>query len=84
VAKDLPQGEQCCVFLTTTVHTIEALSPRGPVWWKVARRVVVGASGSSRLSFDELASRPIEHAYSVNNCIGKPNWWEKRLAGGHA
>lgn len=93
-AKELPADERCCVFWTTTVAYLEALGPRGPVWWKV-RRIAPrndtteaslvsskgSPAGSSRFSLNGMASQPSD-GYAVNHCIGKPAWWERRLSGG--
>jgi Replication-relaxation len=92
VAEQLPRDERCCVFWTTTVGCLAAFSPRGPVWWRGARRVPGGGSRrtpsgergrmpSSRVSLESLAGQRGE-GLSVGDCIGKPRWWERRLAGG--
>jgi len=94
IAEELPRDELCCVFWTTTLKHLELSSPRGPIWWKVTRRpprVDAAASESrpppafiaysGRVALDRLASQP-GHGSSVANCIGKPSWWERRLAGG--
>jgi hypothetical protein len=94
VAEELPRDEPCCVFWTTTVKHLELSGPLGPVWWKVTRRPpgddAAGSESDSseaklvasrRVSLGRLASQP-GHGSSVANCIGKPGWWERRLAGG--
>jgi hypothetical protein len=92
VAQQLPRDERCCVFWTTTVSYLEALGPRGSVWWRMARRLPRGgAEGSpygdtwrmpsNRVSLEGLATQQGE-GLSVGDCIGKPSWWVRRLAGG--
>jgi hypothetical protein len=95
IAEDLPRDEVCCVFWTTTLKHLELAGPRGPIWWKVkrrrpseddargmrSRRSEAWRAAASRVSLDGLASQP-GHGSSVANCIGKPGWWDRRLAGG--
>jgi hypothetical protein len=93
---ELPRDELCCVFWTTTVEYLGESDPRGPIWWKVGRRAPSDGSGRSwarpsepwqkatgRVFLSDLAGRP-EHGYAGANCIGKPDWWERRPVGGHA
>jgi hypothetical protein len=79
LAKQLPADERCCVFWTTTVNRLEVFSTRGPIWWKVSRRAP--SDGTARAPLGSLAGRP-EHEYSAASCIGKPDWWDRRPAGG--
>ena len=82
-ARKLPADERCCAFWTTTVGRLEALSPRGPIFRKLTRRPSCNKleDGADRLAVPQLTSQP-PSGCSVNNCIGKPGWWERRANGG--
>jgi hypothetical protein len=93
LAPQLPVEQLCCVFWTTTLAKLEALGPRGPIWWKVSRRAPQRDSGRTsptptglwhghaRLSLHQLPSRT-SHDYAIGSCIGKSGWWERRPTGG--
>ncbi len=93
LADELLRDELCCVFWTTTVEYLGESNSRGPIWWKVGRRAPSDGVRSSartpepwpkatgRVPLGSLAGRP-GHRYLAANCIGKPDWWDRRLAGG--
>ncbi len=82
--------EDSCRFWTTTVERLEVEGPLGRLWcdsretkaeqgWPPPPRVE--AAKLSRLRLTELPS--IEKSTrTINDCIGKPGWWERRPGGG--
>jgi len=94
LADELPRDGLCCVFWTTTVQHLQESDPRTPIWWKVGRRAPNDGTvrswappaeawpkATGRVSLGSLAGRT-EHGYAAANCIGKPDWWERRPAAG--
>ena len=63
-----------CRFWTTTTERLQNVGPLGPIW----------RSSGSRIGLKRLADLPKQprSSYSVEGCIGKPAWWERRPAGG--
>lgn len=67
------RGVNQCRFMSATVQMIATHGVLGPVW--------AAPGGQNRVAFDSLpgvarSTRPVEDS------IGKPRWWERRLAGG--
>ena len=67
-------ASESCRFWTTTTERLQKEGPLGTIW----------RSTSSRVGLKCLAELPKQprSAYSVDACIGKPAWWERRPAGG--
>jgi hypothetical protein len=67
-------ASESCRFWTTTTERLQKEGPLGTIW----------RSTSSRVGLKCLAELPNQprSAYSVDACIGKPAWWERRPAGG--
>jgi len=81
--------EDSCRFWTSTVERLEAESPLGRLWcaaeeteaehgWPAPRREAVTLP---RRRLTELP--PYEKSQrTIDDCIGKPGWWERRPGGG--
>jgi len=70
----LPQGRECCQVWTTTVQRIATDGPLGDVWQGVPR-------WTPRVAIPFMPGRP-RTSRSVEDCIGKPRWWQRRPGGG--
>jgi hypothetical protein len=57
--------------------------PRGNVAGIESHPSKAWPTARGRVSLDALGSQP-GHGSLAANCIGKPGWWERRLAGGQA
>ena len=82
--------EDSCRFWTTTVERLEVEGPLGRLWcdtrqteaeqgWPRPPRVK--AATLPRLRFTELP--PFDKSTrTINDCIGRARWWERRPGGG--
>jgi hypothetical protein len=67
-------ANESCRFWTTTTERLQGVGPLGPIW----------RSSGSHVGLKRLADLPKQprSSYSLEGCIGKPAWWERRPAGG--
>lgn len=70
----MPRGRECCRVWTTTTARLGASGPLGRVWRGVER-------STSRIEIPFMPGRP-RSSLRVEDCIGKPGWWERRPGGG--
>jgi hypothetical protein len=70
----LPRGRECCRVWTTTTARLGTSGPLGNVWRGVER-------STARIALPFMAGRP-RSTRRVEDCIGKPRWWERRPGGG--
>jgi hypothetical protein len=71
--EDLVQGGPS--FWTSNLEALESEGVLGSSWQRA------GASPSSRVALSELPTGP-RSTRRVEECIGKPEWWERRRGGG--
>lgn len=78
--------DTCCSFWTTTSDRLRWRGPLGSIWLKCENRAAdppqIGITRvGQRISFKHLP--PMDDTdRSVDDCIGKPFWWERRPGGG--
>jgi hypothetical protein len=70
----LPRGRECCRIWTTTTARLGTFGSLGNVWRGVER-------STPRIALPFMAGRP-RSSRRVEDCIGKPRWWERRPGGG--
>lgn len=80
--------DSCCSFWTTTAPRLHAGGPLGRIWLHVDWKADPADDNSDlglrlRTWFAQLP--PIEPSTrSIEDCIGKPRWWDRRPGGGQA
>jgi hypothetical protein len=74
IGRGLPAGRSLR-FWTTQAGLLRDRGPLGPVWLEV------GGRGTDRLQLAALPARA-RSSRRVEDCIGKPTWWERRPGGG--
>jgi hypothetical protein len=67
-------GGDVCRFWTATTQRLQRDGLLGRIWQPSGSRA--GLSSLAGLPHQPRSARP------VSSCIGKPNWWERRQAGG--
>ena len=65
---------ECCSFWTTCIERLNAEGPLGHIWQSAS-------DPASRVAFAGMAALPARRR-RVDDCIGKPGWWERRPGGG--
>jgi hypothetical protein len=70
----MPRGRECCRVWTTTTFRLGTSGPLGNIWRGVERL-------TPRVALPFMAGRP-RSPRRVEDCIGKPSWWERRPGGG--
>jgi Replication-relaxation len=82
------QSQDCCTFWTTTVHRLRHWGPAGAVWLGVnlqADTPLRPEETTLRLRTPLNRFRAIRRSPgTIEDCIGKPHWWERRPGGGEA
>ncbi len=74
-ASALPQAGECCRFWTTTLAFLQREGPLGRIWLEV------GSAAPGLVAFDQMPGSGRSDR-RVEDCIGKPGWWERRPGGG--
>jgi len=74
LARVLPAGRSVR-FWTTQAALIHQLGPLGDIWKEA------GSQRELRIDLPAMPGRP-RTARRVEDCIGKPSWWERRPGGG--
>ncbi len=75
IAGALTQAAECCRFWTTTAAFIKNEGPQGRIWLEVQ------SSRPGLVAFGQMPGAPRSDR-RVEDCIGKPGWWERRPGGG--
>ena len=82
------QSQDCCTFWTTTVHRLRHWGPAGAIWLGVnlkADKPLRPEETTLRLRTPLTRFRAIRQSPgTIDDCIAKPRWWERRPAGGEA
>ena len=78
--------DTCCSFWTTTSDRLRWRGPLGSIWLKCENRAAdappIGITRvGQRIPFKHLPPM-VDTDRSVDDCIGKPFWWERRPGGG--
>ena len=68
-------GQRSVRFWTTHAGLLRERGPLGELWLEV------GGRGPDRLQLAALPGRP-RSGRRVEDCVGKPTWWERRPGGG--
>jgi hypothetical protein len=74
IARTLPQRGPVR-FWSTHLGLLQEQGPLGAIWWEVAD------GGDQRIPLTQLPARSGSRL-RVEDCIGKPGWWERRPGGG--
>ena len=74
IAAALRRAMRRCRFWTTTVAQLERAGPLGAIWLEAG--AVTERSALAAMAGVDRSALP------VADCIGKPQWWERRRAGG--
>jgi Replication-relaxation len=82
------QSQDCCTFWTTSVHRLRRWGAADAIW------LAVNLKADKPLRADETTLRlrtPLNRFRAIGrspgtieDCIGKPHWWERRPGGGEA
>ena len=70
----LPGGVTTCTFWVTHTELLADDGSIGAIWRRVE-------GDGDRISILDLPSRP-RSLRPIADCIGKPDWWERRPGGG--
>jgi hypothetical protein len=70
----VPRDRECCRVWTTTTARLGTSGPLGSVWRGMDH-------STPRIALPFMAGRP-RSSRRVQDCIGKPRWWERRPGGG--
>ena len=74
-AELVPKGRPCCRVWTTTAARLAEAGPLGQSWRDVSQPKAPLAAPA------EMPAR-LGSARAVEDCIGKPTWWDRRPGGG--
>ena len=74
IASVQTSSRECCSFWTTSIERLAADGPLAPIWQPTA-------NPGDRVAFADMAALPARRR-RVEDCIGKPGWWERRPGGG--
>jgi len=82
------QSQDCCTFWTTTFHRLRRWGPADAIWLGVnlrADKPLRPEETTLRLRTPLTRFRAIRQSPgTIDDCIAKPRWWERRPAGGEA
>ena len=70
----LLRARECCRIWTTTTERLTSAGPLGKIWRGVQRP-------NGRIALPLMPGRP-RSSRRIEDCIGKPGWWQRRPGGG--
>lgn len=82
------RSDSCCRFWTTTLGRLRESGPLAAIWLPVEIRNAEPPSRQdtrlrTRIALNQLTPVQLDEG-PIDDCIGKPAWWERRPGGGQA